>query len=81
MQSLLRMAQRPVGAIKRRFSIERLEERVAPSAGLLDVNLAFNVVLIGPLNNVHLTIHNVYLTVQNNVIQASAGGTLTGAVG
>jgi hypothetical protein len=73
---------RPSGAVsQRRFAIEALEQRIAPSSSLLDVGLSFNVVLMGPMKNVRLSVDNVYLIVQNNVIQASTGGTLVGSVG
>jgi len=75
------VAERTSAAPPGRFQIEALEERIAPSAGLLDLNVSMNVSLTGPMKNVKLDVQDVYLVVQNNVIQASTGGTLVGVVG
>jgi len=64
-----------------RFKIDPPEERIAPSSGLLDLNVTMNISLTGPMKNVKLDVQDVYLVVQNNVIQASTSGTVVGAIG
>jgi len=64
-----------------RFQIEPLEERIAPTASLIDINAALNVSLTGPMKNVHLKMDNIYVVISDNVIQAGTGGILIGSIG
>jgi len=81
MKDQLAAAERTSAATVRRFQIDPLEERIAPASSLMDLNVTMNITLSGPLHNVKLNVQDVYLVVQNNVIQASTGGTLVGTVG
>ena len=60
---------------RRRFSIDALEERIAPQGSLLDLNLNLTV------QNVNITISHINIVVAGNVIQVGVlSGPMTGSV-